>query len=101
MPPSMKYKHSRRRLLKAGFLGGLGLSLADYLRLAEGSPLKPKAEACIFVHLKGGPSHLDTLDMKPEAPLDEQGEFKRIDTVVPGYQVCEHLPRLARHIDRF
>lgn len=91
----------RRRLLQAGFLGGLGLSLADYLRLAQASDVQPKADACIFIHLKGGPSHLDTLDMKPEAPTEEQGEFGRIQTVIPGYEVCEHLPRLARMIDRF
>jgi uncharacterized protein (DUF1501 family) len=93
--------HSRRRLLQAGVLGGVGLTLSNYLRLAEASPLKPTAEACIFVHLKGGPSHLDTLDMKPEAPSEEQGEFKRIQTVIPGYEICEHLPRLAKLIDRF
>jgi uncharacterized protein (DUF1501 family) len=91
----------RRRLLQAGFLGGLGLSLADYLRMASASTLRPKADACIFVHLKGGPSHLDTLDMKSEAPVDERGEFQRIQTVIPGYEVCEHLPRLATLIDRF
>ncbi len=92
---------TRRQLLQAGVLGGVGLTLANYLRLAEASPLKATAEACIFVHLKGGPSHLDTLDMKPEAPSAEQGEFKRIQTVVPGYEICEHLPRLAKWIDRF
>lgn len=91
----------RRRLLQVGFLGGLGLSLADYLRLAQASQGRAKAEACIFLHLKGGPSHLDTLDMKPEAPSEERGEFKSIPTVVSGYHVCEHLPRLAQHIDRF
>ena len=92
---------SRRRLLQVGYLGGVGLSLANYLRLAEASALKPKAEACIFIHLKGGPSHLDTLDMKPEAPSIERGEFKPIQTAIPGYEVCEHLPRLAKVMDRF
>src|SRR5687768_8310908 len=101
MAMNHKQSLSRRRLLQAGVLGGIGLSLADYLQLAEASSLKPKADACIFLHLKGGPSHLDTLDMKPKAPSEEQGEFKSIQTVVPGYHVCEHLPRLARHIDRF
>lgn len=91
----------RRRVLQAGFLGGLGLSLSDYLRLAHASTLKPTADACIFIHLKGGPSHLDSLDMKPDAPVEEQGEFKRIQTVVPGYEICEHLPRLAKLLDRF
>ncbi len=92
---------ARRRLLQVGFLGGIGLSLADYLRLAQANEKRPKAEACIFLHLKGGASHLDTLDMKPEAPREERGEFKSIPSVVPGYHVCEHLPRLARYIDRF
>lgn len=91
----------RRRLLQVGFLGGLGLSLADYLRLAQANEMRPKADACIFIHLKGGPSHLDTLDMKPDAPSEERGEFQPIPTVVPGYHVCEHLPRLAQTIDRF
>lgn len=95
--------HDRRQFLRVGFLGGLGLSLADYLRLAAAEPERkqPQADACIFLHLKGGPSHLDTLDMKPEASSEEQGEFKRIQTVVPGYEVCEHLPHLSRYIDRF
>ncbi len=61
---------SRRELIKVGFLGGVGLSLADYLNFAQASDAKPKAESCIFLHLKGGPAHLDTLDMKPEAPVD-------------------------------
>lgn len=87
--------------MQVGFLGGVGLSLADYLRLSAASSIEARADACIFLHLKGGPSHLDTLDMKPEAPIEEQGEFKRISTVIPGYQICEHLPRLANLIDRF
>jgi hypothetical protein len=96
-----KHRVTRRQLLQVGVLGGVGLSLADYFRFAEASPLTPKAEACILIHLKGGPSHLDTLDMKPEAPTEERGEFQRIQTVVPGYEICEHLPRLAKWIDRF
>jgi uncharacterized protein (DUF1501 family) len=101
--PALPHSLSRRNLLQLGFLGGIGLSLADYLRLAEASPgaKQARADACIFLHLKGGPSHLDTLDMKPEAPVEEQGPFKRIQTVVPGYEVCEYLPRLAKFIDRF
>lgn len=97
----MPTKLSRRELLKVGFLGGVGLSLADYLNLAQASELKPKAESCIFLHLKGGPAHLDTLDMKPEAPVEEQGEFKRIDSVMAGVPVCEHLPLLAKALDKF
>lgn len=93
---------SRRALLRVGYLTGLGLSLADYLRLAAASePNKATADAVIFVHLAGGPSHLDTLDMKPEAPVEEQGEFKRIHTRISGMHVCEHLPKLAAMLDRF
>lgn len=84
-----------------GFVGGIGLTLSDYLRLAAANTLVPTADACIFLHLKGGPSHLDTLDMKPDAPVDEQGEFKRIQTVIPGFEICEHLPKLAKWMDRF
>jgi len=95
------HRFHRRHVLQAGFLGGIGLSLANYLRLAESSEIKPSAKACIFIHLKGGPAHLDTLDMKPNAPSEEQGEFKRIQSAIPGYEVCEHLPKLAKVIDRF
>jgi hypothetical protein len=97
---------SRRDALKVGFLGGLGLSLADYLSLAEGSEpgrARPRAsaDAVIFLHLQGGPSHLDTLDLKPEAPVEERGEFQAIRSKLPGLPVCEHLPRLAAMIDQF
>ena len=101
MLPQSQVSISRRQLLRIGFLGGIGLSLSDYLRLAQANTLAASADACIFIHLKGGPSHLDTLDMKPEAPVEEQGEFKRIQTVIPGFEVCEHLPKLAKWIDRF
>lgn len=92
---------SRRRVLQAGFLGGVGLSLADYLRLAHSASSRPLADAAVFIHLQGGPSHLDTLDMKPAAPAEERGPFKRIQTSLPGLVACEHLPRLAKAIDRF
>lgn len=94
---------SRRSFLRVGYLGGLGLSLVDYLRLASaaGDTRRATADSVIFVHLAGGPSHLDTLDMKPEAPLDEQGEFKPIDSKLAGVPVCEHLPKLAAGLDRF
>lgn len=97
---------SRRRLLHVGFLGGLGLSLADYLRLAAanetgGAGAAATADAVIFVHLAGGPAHLDTLDMKPDAPAEERSPFGRIDTKIVGLQACEHLPKLAAAMDRF
>jgi hypothetical protein len=86
LTPGIRF--SRRRLLHVGFLGGVGLSLADYFRLAAASESsggqKPTADAVIFVHLAGGPAHLDTLDMKPDAPAEERGPFGMIDTRIAG-----------------
>lgn len=95
---------SRRRLLQVGFLSGVGLSLADYLRATAlgGETLRrPTADAVIFVHLAGGPAHLDTLDMKSDAPSEERSPFAMIDTAVAGVPACEHLPRVAKVLDRF
>ncbi|HQU41338.1 MAG: hypothetical protein B7Z73_04175 [Planctomycetia bacterium 21-64-5] len=91
----------RRDFLKAGALGS-GLSLAGYLRLARAGQVQAaKAKAAIFVNLGGGPSHLDTFDLKPAAPDEIRGEFKPIDTKVAGVQISEHLPKLASHTDKF
>jgi hypothetical protein len=103
-------RFSRRSLLQVGYLTGIGLSLADFLRMTsaaegpagEASPgPRGTADAVIFIHLAGGPAHLDTLDMKPEAPAEERGEFSRIGTKIPGLKACEHLPKLAAAMDRF
>ncbi|MDX1969028.1 MAG: DUF1501 domain-containing protein, partial [Planctomycetaceae bacterium] len=56
--------------------------------------------ACIQIFYYGGPSHLDTYDLKPEAPSGVRGEFRPIPTAIPGLQVCEHLPHMARVMDR-
>ncbi|HXG12829.1 MAG TPA: DUF1501 domain-containing protein [Gemmataceae bacterium] len=93
---------TRRDFIKVGALGAAGLSLADYLRLAHAGEVRGgKAKSAIFVFLGGGPTHLDTFDMKPDAPAEIRGEFKPIPTNVPGIQVCEHLPRLARCADLY
>lgn len=100
----------RRRLLQAGYLAGVGLSLGDFLRIAEASEQtaatkneKPRgtADSVILLHLAGGPAHLDTLDMKPDAPTEERGPFARIKTRIAGLDACEHLPKLAAAMDRF
>ncbi len=96
----------RRDFLKVGALGGVGLTLANYLRLAEAGavttgPGKGKATAAIFVNLGGGPTHMDTFDLKPDAPAEYRGEFNPIDTNVPGVRFCEHLPKLAKCADKF
>jgi hypothetical protein len=94
---------NRRRLLRIGGLGALGLNLSALLR-ADAVTASRRAPApvrsCILIFYYGGPSHLDTWDMKPKAPLEVRGEFRPIATSVPGIQVSEHLPHSARVVDR-
>ena len=89
----------RRRMLQAGTLGWLGLDLAGLLR-AEQSRATTPIRSCILLFYYGGPSHLDTWDMKPNAPKEVRGEFRSIATTVPGVRVCEHMPRSARVVDK-
>jgi hypothetical protein len=86
-------------LLEVGGVSLLGLSLPRLLRAAAAGPT-PRADACILVFLNGGPSHLDMWDLKPDAPAEVRGEFKPIPSSLPGVPLCEHLPRLARHLHR-
>jgi hypothetical protein len=67
---------------------------------AEGTSRPGPAKHVIFLHQFGGPSHVDTFDMKPEAPSAFRGEFAPIASSVPGLQVCEHLPGMAKVMDR-
>ena len=91
----------RRDFLKAGALVGAGLGLSDYLSLAKAGSVAGKAKAAVYVRLAGGPSHMDTFDMKPDAPDTHRGEFKEISTNVPGIRISEHLPKLARCADKY
>lgn len=88
----------RREFLRAGSLGLFGLTLPQLLHARAESKRRPKA--CILLFMWGGPAQQDTWDPKPEAPAEYRGEFKPISTNVPDIQVCEHLPRLARHADK-
>lgn len=91
---------SRRQFLTAGALTVGGLSLADLGRLqAEGKIQRP-ARKVIMVWLNGGPSHLDTYDLKPGAPGEIRGEFQPIQTTVPGFQMCEYMPLQAGMAER-
>lgn len=96
---------SRRRLLQAGLGGLTGLNLPALLRAAAAAPSpssrSPRARHVIFLHQFGGPSHIDTFDMKPNAPSGIRGEFTPIQSPQPGLLVTEHLPRFSRVIDRF
>lgn len=96
---------SRRAVLQVGALGFGGFTLADWCRrraqAAPGATPSPAdATAVIHVFLGGGPSHIDTFDLKPNAPAEIRGEFLPIASNVPGVQLCEHLPHLARVMDR-
>lgn len=89
---------SRRNMLQIGAIGALNLGLPQLLHAdaqRSGKELA-RADSCILVFLNGGPSHLDMWDMKPDLPKELRSEFQPVATTVPGVQVCEHLPRLAR-----
>ena len=93
----------RRAFLKIGTLGLAGFGLGDLLAaraLSAGNSSSP-AKAVIVLWLWGGPSHLDTFDPKPDAPLEYRGPFESIATKVPGLRINELLPGLARHADKF
>jgi hypothetical protein len=95
----------RRAFLRASLTGLSTLGLADLLRLeakAKGTGNGPSSgPSIIVVWLWGGPSHMETFDLKPEAPAEYRGEFNPIETNVPGMLISEHLPRLSRIADKY
>lgn len=91
---------SRRDFCRVGGLGLAGISLAELLRLESGAAAAAPARSVILLWMQGGPSHIDTLDPKPDAPAEIRGEFGVIPTALPGVQICEHLPGLARNLDK-
>ena len=107
LPPSQRWPSprgagiSRRRLLQVGGLGLLGLNLPTILRgEALGRGPRPRAKSVIFLYQFGGPSHHETFDMKPEAPEGIRGLHKPMASNVPGIQISEYLPRMARVMDK-
>jgi uncharacterized protein (DUF1501 family) len=95
---------SRRDFLRIGSLGVGGLALPDLLRAEAAAGVRSRGnqhKAVIMVFLPGGPSHQDMFDLKADAPAEIRGEFRPISTNVPGTQICEHLPRLARQADQY
>ena len=96
---------SRRELLRVGGLSALGLTSSQLAQLrsaaAEDSGSTPRRQnSCVFLFLFGGPSQIDLWDMKPNASAEIRGDFQPTATSVPGIHVCEHLPRLGRHMDK-
>lgn len=98
--------HRRDAMLRLGRIGLGAVTLPQLLRaeaVANGNPVaRPKspAKACILVYLWGGPPQQDMWDMKPESAAGVRSHFRPIPTVVPGMDVCEHLPLLAQHTDK-
>lgn len=110
-PGKPQLMRRRRALLELGTLAVTGLSLPELLHArearAEASGASGldrsfgRAKRCILVFLNGGPSHIDSWDMKPNAPREIRGELASIATNVPGIATCDLLPQLARHVDQF
>ena len=97
--------HSRRHFLEIGGLamGGLGLPQVLRAQAATGPSRSSRRshKAVIMIYLSGGPSHQDMYDLKMNAPAEIRGSFRPIPTNVPGIEICEHMPRLARMMDKF
>jgi hypothetical protein len=91
---------SRRSWLRIGGLALGGIALPDILRAEAVSGTSNPAKGIIMVLLPGGPTHLDTFDLKPDAPAEIRGEFLPIATNVQGIEICELMPRLARMADK-
>ena len=91
----------RRDFIKIGSIGA-GLTLSGYLRQSQAGEIKgAKAQNAIFINLTGGPSHMDTFDLKPNAKSEYRGTFNPIKTNASGVEISEHLPNLAKCADKF
>jgi hypothetical protein len=102
-------RFNRRHALAVGGLSLLGLTSYDLAKLraasaataeSTGRTTPQRAKSCVFIFLFGGPSHIDLWDMKPTAPSTVRGEFTPTATNVSGIQLSEHLPHLARQMDK-
>src|ERR1700680_5069914 len=93
----------RRDFLHAGALTGLGLGLTEMFQLRAMGAVDPEKKDvnCIFLFLVGGPSQLDTWDMKPDAPVEIRGPYKPIKTNVPGMEISENFPLMAKHAEKY
>ena len=91
----------RRDFLRVGVAGGAGLTLANMLKAEDAGQIRQgSAKSAIFINLNGGPTHMDTFDLKPNAPDEYRGEFSPIKTNVEGIEISEHLPKIAQVMDK-
>ena len=91
---------TRRELLTVGALGFGGLALPELLRAEARQGVGRSQKSIIMIYLCGAPPHQDMYDLKMQAPAEIRGEFEPIETSVPGIEICEHLPRLAKIMDK-
>ncbi len=108
--PVSGHPWSRREILQVGYSSMLSVALAPSWRRKPAVPsvrpypaaarIVPQAKSVLFIFMTGGPSHIDTFDLKPDAPAEVRGPFVPIATDVPGIQFCEHLPLLARQASK-
>ncbi len=91
---------SRRNVLSIGSLAFGGLTLPDVLRAEQIANTGNSHKSIIMIYMAGAPSHQDMYDLKMDAPAEIRGEFQPIDTNVPGIRICEHMPRLAKIMDK-
>jgi hypothetical protein len=93
---------TRRELIQAAGAGLFGTSLTSLLAAEEaGLVHRPRAKSVLFLFLFGGPSQLETFDMKPDAPQEIRGPYQPIASRTPGLRICEKLPKLAALSDRY
>ena len=92
---------SRRNFLKIGGLGAAGLALPRLLSLEAQAGIRNSQKSVILIYLVGGPPHQDMFDLKPDAPSEIAGPHKPIGTNVPGIEICELFPQMAKMMDKF
>ncbi|MBT3889648.1 MAG: DUF1501 domain-containing protein, partial [Planctomycetaceae bacterium] len=93
--------HSRRDFLKIGGMAMGGLSLPQMFQADSSAATGSNHRAIINIYMPGGPSHIDLWDLKPNAPAEIRGDFRPIKTNVPGIEICEMFPRIAKMMDKF
>lgn len=100
-PSIPAHRFSRRGMLSAGAMAFGGMTLPGLLRAESAAGVRSTKKSIINIHLDGGPPHMDMWDLKPEAPVEIRGDFQPISSSVPGIDVCELLPEIARRAERF
>src|SRR6266446_4687543 len=98
--PAPKHRLSRRSFLKIGALGLGGLTLPKLLKAEAAAGIRSSQKSVILIYLVGGPPHQDMFDLKPQAPKEIAGPWRPVATKVPGIQICEAFPRLAKMTDQ-